>query len=233
MKLFTLSLALPLLSVVAAAPSPLDGRSDHPIGEALEDFGHDVGDAIIERQTDIGNTVVAIGDTIFHEDDSNDDKISKTYNWANENIGNGIGTLFAGLVDMSEGIALNDTSQERADSVRSKYADANENLGEGLTNFLNATQLFAEDINNKTLDLDIFPPQVKQYIQDYNNATGSAAGDLLNTFALSVEHEIYDENGPSTEEVKSSFKKTVSELGDRATAVHKILKSAWNDFFNQ
>lgn len=50
MKLFALSLALPLLSVVAAAPSPLDGRSDHPIGEALEDFGHDVGDAIVSKE---------------------------------------------------------------------------------------------------------------------------------------------------------------------------------------
>ena len=141
---------LAAFSLIAAATAiPLYSRSDHPFGIALEKLGHDVGDLIVgealsdlvdaltTKQTDVGDTVLAIGDTVlFNPNDSDDVKISKTYSYANENLGNGVGELFAALVDMSEGIALGDTSEQRADAVRHKYANANNSIGEALVGLI-------------------------------------------------------------------------------------------------
>ncbi|TIA86287.1 hypothetical protein E3P99_03718 [Wallemia hederae] len=222
---------LAALSLIAAATAiPLHSRSDHPFGIALEKLGHDVGDLI----TDVGDTVLAIGDTLlFNPNDSDDVKISNTYSYANDNLGNGVGELFAALVDMSEGIALGDTSEQRADAVNAKYADANTSIGEALSSILNATQLFANDLDNDTLNLDLFSTEVQQYITDLNNSAGSGVGDLLNTFALAVQHQVYEENGPSEDAVAQSYAKTTSELGDSATDVFQVLQSALESILRQ
>lgn len=74
---------------------------------------------------------------------------------------------------------------------------------------------------------------MQQYITDLNNAAGSGVGYLLNTFALAVQHEVYQENGPTSEEVTEAYEKAASELGDSATDVFNILQSALDDILNQ